>query len=209
MAKAAAGNSQVMGLLLDQYGDQVTVTEDVVEAAAENWKTGKEVMELLLDRYRDQVTITEDVLKAAARNCGNGKRDNEAACGPMQRSGYHYRGCTARPWLVTRRMRKELMELIFDRYGGQVIITEDILTATASNWHNGKDVIAHLLGRCGDQVTITEDVVRAAASNSGNGKEVIELLLGRYRDRVTITDRVLETAARNSGRGREVLAPPS
>jgi hypothetical protein len=50
----------------------VTITEDVVKAAAGNGND-KEVIELLLDRCGDQVTVTEDVVKAAAKNYKNGK----------------------------------------------------------------------------------------------------------------------------------------
>ncbi len=66
LSRAAAGNrggSEVMELILDCRGDQVTITEDVVKVAASN---RAEVMELLLDRCGDQVIITEDVVKAAA-----------------------------------------------------------------------------------------------------------------------------------------------
>jgi hypothetical protein len=44
-----------------------------VEAAAGNWKNGKEVMTLLLDRRGADIQITEDVVKAAAGNLLNGE----------------------------------------------------------------------------------------------------------------------------------------
>jgi hypothetical protein len=60
VVKAAAGNGkEVIALLLDQRGDQITITEEVVKAAAGNWENGKEVIALLLDRRGDQITITE------------------------------------------------------------------------------------------------------------------------------------------------------
>ena len=54
-----------MALLLDRRGDEITITEDVMKAAAGN---DKKVMRLLLDRRGDEITITEEVVKAAARN---------------------------------------------------------------------------------------------------------------------------------------------
>ena len=53
-----------MTLLLDRRGDDIPITEKVVEAAARNEK----VMTLLLDRRGDDIPITEEVVKAAARN---------------------------------------------------------------------------------------------------------------------------------------------
>jgi hypothetical protein len=63
----------VLALLLDRRGDQIRVTEDIVKAAASNWRNGKDAMALLLDRRGDQIRVTEDIVKAAARNSINGK----------------------------------------------------------------------------------------------------------------------------------------
>ncbi|KAJ3537065.1 hypothetical protein NM208_g6472 [Fusarium decemcellulare] len=49
------------------------VTKEVVRAAAENEKSGKEVLRLLLDERGDEIEITEGVVKAAAGNSGSGK----------------------------------------------------------------------------------------------------------------------------------------
>ena len=70
---------EVMALLLDRRGDQIQITEDVVEAAARNRGDGEEVMALLLDRRGDQIQITEDVVKAAASNGKWGRSDGTAA----------------------------------------------------------------------------------------------------------------------------------
>ncbi len=56
--------------MLDRRGDEITITEDIVKAAAGNqgsW-AGKKIMELLLDRRGDEITITEEIIKAAAGN---------------------------------------------------------------------------------------------------------------------------------------------
>jgi hypothetical protein len=57
-----------MARLLNQHGDQVTITEDVVKAAAGNGGNGKEAMALLLKQCGDVITITEDVVKATVGN---------------------------------------------------------------------------------------------------------------------------------------------
>ena len=35
--------------LLEQYGDDIQITEEIVKAAAENWRYGKDIMTLLLE----------------------------------------------------------------------------------------------------------------------------------------------------------------
>jgi hypothetical protein len=65
-----------------------------------------------------------------------------------------------------------VVELLLDRRGDQIRITEDVVKAAASNGGNGKEVMALLLDRRGYQIQITEDVVKVAAINDGNGKEV-------------------------------------
>ncbi|KAK2685838.1 hypothetical protein QWA68_015853 [Fusarium oxysporum] len=86
---------------------------------------------------------------------------------------------------------KEVMELLLDRRGDQVMITEDVVTAAAINWKNGKEIMALLLDRLPDQIPITKAVVGAAFSNEENGKEVMALLLDRRGDQVTITEDVI------------------
>jgi hypothetical protein len=50
-------------ILLANWGDEVRITSGVVEAAAGNYRWGKEVMALLLDRRGDEVHITSDIIK--------------------------------------------------------------------------------------------------------------------------------------------------
>jgi hypothetical protein len=49
------------------------IIEEVVKAAAGNWRNGKEMMALLLGHRGCQIPITEEVVKAAARNLWNVK----------------------------------------------------------------------------------------------------------------------------------------
>ena len=52
---AASHCCSIMTLLLDRRGDDVQITEGVVQAAAENYGSGNETMTLLLDRREDDV----------------------------------------------------------------------------------------------------------------------------------------------------------
>ncbi|KAL7964577.1 hypothetical protein HDV63DRAFT_265294 [Trichoderma sp. SZMC 28014] len=198
-AKNARHGMEMIRLFLDHRGDQIIITEGIVEAAVEN-ENGKEMMTLLFDERGDQIIITEDIVKAAAEN-ENGK---EIMALLLDRRGDQV---TITENIVKaaaeNRNGKEIMALLLDRRGDQVTITENIVNAAAEN-RNGKEIMALLLDRRGDQVTITENIVRAAAEN-GNGKEIMALLLDRRGDQVTITENIVKAAAKNRN-SKEIMA---
>jgi len=74
VVKAKVGNrwngKEVVTLLLDYRGDQITFTEELVSSIART--SDEEIMTLLLDRRGNQITITNEVVKAVAGNEGNG-----------------------------------------------------------------------------------------------------------------------------------------
>lgn len=65
---SSAVDTSFTQLVLDWKGDQVTVAEDIVTAAAGNSGSGAKVMGLLLNRKGDQVTVTEHIITATAKN---------------------------------------------------------------------------------------------------------------------------------------------
>ena len=68
VVKAAAGNKweDAMAQLLGRRENQITITEEVVKAAARNRGNGDEVTTMLLDRG-DKLIITEKILSIIAR----------------------------------------------------------------------------------------------------------------------------------------------
>jgi hypothetical protein len=68
------------------------------------------------------------------------------------------------------------MTLLLEQRGGEVKITEEVVTAAASNQGNGEVVMALPLEQQGGEVKITEEVVKGAAGNRKSGKEVMALL---------------------------------
>ncbi|CAJ2505556.1 Uu.00g129500.m01.CDS01 [Anthostomella pinea] len=135
-----------MALLLDQRGDEVPVTEEVVKAAAGNEENGMEVMALLLDRRGDKVSITEEVVRAAAQNRGKGK---EVMALLLDRRGDEVSIIVEVVKAAARNGKngKEVMELLLNRRGDEVSITEEVVKAAAGNRGNGKEVMALLLHR--------------------------------------------------------------
>ncbi|KAF4946002.1 hypothetical protein FGADI_11505 [Fusarium gaditjirri] len=69
---AARFDREVMGLLLDERGNEVHITEDIVTSATSNGRHGKEVMRVLLDRRGNEFQITDTVIEATAQNTGSG-----------------------------------------------------------------------------------------------------------------------------------------
>jgi len=100
---------------------------------------------------------------------------------------------------------KEVMTLLLEQRGADVVITEEVVKAAAGNEGNGKEVMTLLLEQRGADVVITEEVVKAAARNEGNGKEVMTLLLEQRGADVVITEEIMKAAARNGRSGKEIM----
>jgi hypothetical protein len=75
------GSCKAIALLLERGEDEIMITEEVVNAAAENRWSGKEMMSLLLEQRGDEIKITEEVVKAAAGN----EQSGEGGDGPTSR----------------------------------------------------------------------------------------------------------------------------
>ncbi|KIM92814.1 hypothetical protein OIDMADRAFT_107066 [Oidiodendron maius Zn] len=238
VVKTAAENSSsgkdVIKLLLDRRGDEVKITDKVVEAAARNYN-GKDVLTFLLDRRGDEVKITDKitdkVVEAAARSY-NGKdvltllldrRGDEVNITDevvQAAAGNEDGGIGVMKLLLDRRgdevkitdevvqaaagNEDGVMKLLLDRRGDEVKITDKVVQAAAGNEYGGTGVMKLLLDRRGDEVKITDEVVKAAARNY-NGKDVLTLLLDRCGDEVEITDEVVQAAAGNEGGGIGVM----
>jgi hypothetical protein len=214
----------VIALLLDQRGDEVKITEEVVKAAAGNRISGKEVIALLLDQRGDEVKITEEVVKAAAGNrisgkeviallldqrgdevkiteevvkaaAGNGSSGKEVMALLLDQRGDKIVVTSQLVQALAKSFDALAMKTLLTQRGDEVKITEEVVKAAAGNWSSGKEVIALLLDQRGDEVKITEEVVKAAAGNWISGKEVMTLLLDRRGAAALVTERVLYAAA--------------
>ncbi len=130
--------------LLDRRGDEVEITAQILEAAAQNETNGPRVFRLLLDRLdqldqldqpdqpRDRVEISEGVLTAMAQNGESGakifrllleRRGNEVKITQgvlmaLAKNPYGWR----------------MYSLVVERWGREVPPTEGFLLATQNNW---------------------------------------------------------------------------
>jgi ribosomal protein S16 len=219
-------------LLLDRRGDSISMTQEVIVAAAQN-DNGKEVMALLLDQRGDEVQITQEVVITAAKNGFNGK---EIMALLLDQRGDEVQITQEVVVAAAQNFDKEVMALLLNQRGDEVQITHKVVVAAAQNPYNGKEVMTLLLNQRGGEVLITHKVVVAAAQNPYNGKEVmallldqrggevqitqeivvsiiqnfdadvIALLLNQCGDEVQITQEVLIAAAQNYGNSKEVMA---
>ncbi|KAJ5657329.1 uncharacterized protein N7484_000978 [Penicillium longicatenatum] len=228
VVQAAAGNlkngREVIALLLDRCGNQMTLTKAVAKAAAGNMGNGKEVISLLLDRYNcptsinngvvstiaggfddkvmalllnrygDQITITNEVVKAAVGNKWNSKEVIKLLLS-RYKDQITITDEIVAAMAENRQGGKEVMVLFLNGYSDLIRITDEVVSTIAGGFDN--KVMALLLDRYGDQITFTNKLVRAAAGNRENGKEVIKLLLGRYKNQITITNELLSTIAKS------------
>ncbi|KAJ6789339.1 hypothetical protein PWT90_08994 [Aphanocladium album] len=202
---ARVGDRKLMALCLEQLGDKLVATEEVVKATAENLLKNTEIMAVLLEQRGFEITITEEVLKAAARNVMSGR---ELIAFLLKQRGFEI--------TITEEVLKaaagnvmrgsELIAFLLEKRGFEITITEEVLKAAAGNLISGRKTIALLLEKRGFEITITEGIVKAAAENTFSGNEVMALLLKQRGSEITITKEIVKAAAGNPGSGSEVIA---
>ncbi|KAL6800468.1 hypothetical protein J3E68DRAFT_398332 [Trichoderma sp. SZMC 28012] len=199
IVKAAARNfnEKVMALLFNRRGDQIIITENIVKAAARNHND--KVMALLFNQRGDQITITKDIVKAAATNF-NGK----VMALLVNQRGDQITITKDIVKAAARNSKKEVMAVLFDCCRHQITLTEGIVKTAARNLYS-KEVMTLLLDRYGNQIAITEDILKAAAANGGCGDEIMTLLFDQCGDQIVITEDIMKAAAGNDRKGKEII----
>lgn len=167
---------ELMRLLLEKKGADVQITEGVVKAAAENTRWGKdvmtvllqgrgeirvteeaviqiarsfdpEVMKILLDKKGANIQITEGVVQAAAENREWGR----GAMTVLLQGVDEIRITEEAVIKIAGLFDREMMELLLEKKGANVQITEEVVRAAARN-DGGEGVISFLLEQGGDRV---------------------------------------------------------
>jgi len=177
---AAVGNlrsgEEVITLLLDQRGEEVEITEEVVKAAAGNGSSGEGVMTLLLNRRGDEVKITEEVVKTAAGNIWSGagvmtlllnRRGDEARITEE----------VVKAAAGNKQSGEEVMTLLLDRGRDEAKITKEAVKATAANFWSSESVRQVLSDCCYSRFTI-EELLRA--TTWAGDIDLVNSALARY-----------------------------
>ncbi|KAJ5683416.1 ankyrin [Penicillium macrosclerotiorum] len=89
---------------------------------------------------------------------------------------------------------KDVLQLLLDRRGEDIQITEEVVKAAASNPFSNK-VLELLLDRRGEDIQITETVIISAIRNFRT--PMLQLLLDRRGEDIQITEEIVNTAAFN------------
>ncbi|KAF4235559.1 hypothetical protein CNMCM8980_003251 [Aspergillus fumigatiaffinis] len=190
-----------MSVLLDDYGDKLEITEEVVKTAARNQGSGAKVLALLLEERGDEIKITKEVVKAAAENVGG---ENVLAL-LLEKRGDEVK--------ITQEVTKAAVEnwggenvlaLLLEKRGDEVKITEEVVEAASGSWWGGQTALALLLEKQGDNFEITEKLVALIAG--GFEERIMALLLEKRGSEVIITEEVVKAAAGNWRGGEKVLA---
>ncbi|ETS86383.1 hypothetical protein PFICI_00211 [Pestalotiopsis fici W106-1] len=209
--KAAAGyeysGEEVVKLLLDHRGQEITITEEIVRIAAANegW-LAENVLILLLDERGQEITITEDIVKAAAENQGDSTTE-------IMNLLFNERGeeITITEEIVkaaaaNRAHSEKVFNLLLNRRGQEIVITGEILKAAVSNegW-SAVEVMKLLLDQRGHEFTVTEEVVKAVAGNQRSGEDMMKLLLDQCGHEFTVTEEIVKIVAGNGVSGGKVM----
>ncbi|RYP53788.1 hypothetical protein DL770_010981 [Monosporascus sp. CRB-9-2] len=186
-------NGLAMENFLTYYGDEVKITEEVVEAVVGMVGGGnEEMMALLLNQRGNAIIVTPGLVETFAGYFdalameklliyyGDEVKITEEVV--KAAAGNDYEG-------------KEIMALLLDQRGTEVKITDEVVKVAAGNEGSGREVMALLLDQRGTEVKITEEVVKAAAGNGRSGKEVMALLLDQCGDAIIVTPGLVETLA--------------
>jgi hypothetical protein len=129
----------VVAILLEQRGADVQITEEVVEAAAGNWKSGRNVTTLLLNYQETDLQITKGMIMAAANNGGDGK---EVMTLLLDRRGANAQIAEEVVIAVVEHMDEDEVALLLEQ--GDVQVTEEVIEAAEGRRHYNRDVIALL-----------------------------------------------------------------
>ncbi|KAE8407050.1 hypothetical protein BDV37DRAFT_280315 [Aspergillus pseudonomiae] len=213
-------STEVLELLLSNR-DDVSITTEMLEAAARNWD-GLGALRLLLKKRAPTINITMEMLVAAAGNFSDGFEMmkllleewspdtpvGEEVIYKLASNRYHgleimnlllqnqQTGITISQEALARAARwtdKEMLEVLVNNTESGVKITPEILCAAAKNWKSAEAVMTYLLDLGGKDLEIPENMLVSAAENRFKGANILCLVLDRFPE-VKVTDRVFEAA---------------
>ncbi|KAL4935838.1 hypothetical protein BDV06DRAFT_118514 [Aspergillus oleicola] len=171
-------NFRLVDLLLIQYGGQVTITDEVIAAAATNCLYGDQVLGYLLKRQNPLLPRTiERALEAATI------ADEVKAVAFLLEQHYQHDSISEDILCAAAGNRWgtcQVLSLLLDRFASNIPITERVLIAAA---RNGSDTLSVLL--CWrDQLPITDAVLQLAAANGCLNENELGLLRQQYSARI-------------------------
>jgi hypothetical protein len=99
----------------------------------------------------------------------------------------------------------EVLQVLFEKRGDKLPITEKIVGAAAANQRMGHVILQQLFEKRGKRLPVSEHVIVTAAENKGRGFEIMDLLFRERGRDIVISEEVVVATARNYGSGPQVI----
>lgn len=217
------GKKDTMELLLQERGEEVQITQNVLITAASS-ANDLQTMRLLLDRRKPGTQINREVLLAAAKNDSKSSAIMDMLldeCGQdividdeiIQEIAKNFdEGLEMMKSLICRQQAgfvvterilcnaaqyhgRQMLELLVNNASGSDLpITEKILRSVAENDDHGRALIEYLFELRGHSLPVSEDaLVFVADARCHKTDEVLMFLLERWPD-IPVTDRLFEAS---------------
>lgn len=134
----------VIRLLLDQRGDEVIITDEVIQTSVQNRARGLPIMELFLGRRKHEIRITEEILRKAAKNTGSGFSIIKLLL-DQPKNAIKITSTVMEEAAGNTRDGADIIKYLLDREGVEPKITPRVIRATSANIPPEREMILHLL----------------------------------------------------------------
>jgi hypothetical protein len=153
-------DARLIAKLLNKCHGLFTISEDMLESAALNWRYGDEVIALLIQTADPRTPITEETMVAAASNWYCGAKILDVLLSRRENVPITQRVCRAAVsnYSCGEAVLKSLLKQACDHH---IFITEGILMAAAKNSQCGLKILQLLHDHFG-RIPITENLFHAA-----------------------------------------------
>ncbi|KAK1671055.1 hypothetical protein BDP55DRAFT_321789 [Colletotrichum godetiae] len=235
VSAAIQNRADVVKLLLDERGDEIEISADMILAAAtDTLRLDKSVLPLLLDTRRGQINITKEFLMsiASSRNCDkdlmemllevcedevkitaelfdavgkNPRHRIEVMMLLLGRFGTKSQIPTNFMENVVHRFSGTIVRKFIETHGDALEVNTKIFKAAVQNHHHGGNVAAVLLEEYGDDIKITEDIMEAIFDNQYCGDKIMGVFLDKYPHEIRITEKFVKMAAASRCSGMMAL----
>ncbi|KAF5495471.1 Ankyrin repeat domain-containing protein 50 [Colletotrichum fructicola] len=187
---------------IDLHGGLIQINNTIVKAAVENECFAEDVVALLLDEYWDEVHITEDILEAVFENEYRG----EWIMDLLLNERPHEIQITEELVMMAAQSQYGMMELILDRCGDNIDITDEIIDSCPF-----AHTIMAIIGRREEyKIKVTEKLlIQAAEQFNGITTQhggLLQFLLDQRREDVCITEKIVSAAAGNGSYGVRLIS---
>jgi hypothetical protein len=151
-------DEEITDRLLQLHGNQLSITENVFEAAVQNRRNGQAVVQVLLGWRTTHLPMTERILKAAARNRASGSEAIMALLLKHQTSDVSLTEEILVAVAGNRSYGSELMALLLRQETGRFQITEKVIRAAAGNTVSGP-IVLRMLRASGTDHRVTDTAI--------------------------------------------------